>query len=72
MSRAHLARLMIGLCGGTVALVLLLFTHPFALAVALALPVFVLASFGADRVFRRFASREEIRADLEDRVRNPP
>jgi hypothetical protein len=26
----------------------------------------------AERIFRRLATPEEIRADLEDRVRNPP
>jgi Skp family chaperone for outer membrane proteins len=35
--------------------------------------VIALIGFGlAERVFRRLATAEQIRADLEDRVRNPP
>ena len=34
--------------------------------------IFLAGGVVADIVFRRLASRESIRADLEDRVRNPP
>ncbi|MBK9081295.1 MAG: hypothetical protein IPL88_04045 [Rhizobiales bacterium] len=39
-----------------------------AIGAALALGCFWIG----ERAFRRLASREEIRADLEDRTRNPP
>jgi hypothetical protein len=53
------------------ALIFLAIKSPWMGALA-ALTVFAAGSGLAEAVFRRLASREEIRADLEDRVRNPP
>ena len=72
MSRAHLVRLAIDLGGGTAAIGIVLLTHPLGLAVALAIPIFLLAAFASDWAFRHLASPEEIRADHEERVRHPP
>jgi membrane protein implicated in regulation of membrane protease activity len=70
--KPHALRFLIGFSGGVAALTLLFATHPFALAVAIALPVFILSSWLADRVFARYATPEQIKRDLEDRLRNPP
>jgi hypothetical protein len=72
MTKAHVCRFLIGFGGGIAALALLLTTHPFALAASLALPVFLLSSLLAERTFRRLATPDAIKRDLEDRVRNPP
>jgi hypothetical protein len=70
--KPHLLRFAVGFSGGLLALALLFVTHPFALAVAIALPVFLLTSLIADRLFQRYATPEDIKHDLEDRVSNPP
>lgn len=72
MTRAHLLRFVVGFGGGVVAVAAVFVTHPPALAVAVAIPIFLLTSLIAERLFRRYASLEEIKRDLEDRVRNPP
>jgi uncharacterized membrane protein YfcA len=72
MTRAQLLRFAVGFGGGIVAVALVFVTHPPALAVAVALPVFLLTSLIAERLFRRYATLDEIKRDLEDRVRNPP
>jgi hypothetical protein len=72
MTTAHLWRFLIGFGGGISALALLFITHPFPLAAALAVPVFLLSSLLAERAFRRLATQDAIKRDLEDRVRNPP
>ena len=60
----------IGVGAGLAALLFL--THPLPLAASIALPVFLLSSLLAERAFRRYASAEPIKRDLDDRVRNPP
>ncbi len=72
VKRAHLLRFIVGFGGGVVAVALFFATHPPLLAVAVAIPVFLLTSLIAERLFRRYATALEIRRDLEDRVRNPP
>jgi ammonia channel protein AmtB len=61
-----------GAIAGLAALSLAIFFSPtmggLAIGAVLALTCFAIG----ERLFRRFASKEEIRADLEDRVRNPP
>lgn len=68
----HMARFIIGFGGGIIAVAIVLATHHPVLAAALALPVFLLSSLVAERVFRRYATKNEIKRDLEDRVANPP
>ncbi len=72
MTRAHVWRFLIGFGGGLAALALLFTTHPFPLAAALAVLVFLLSSLLSERTFRRLATQDAIKRDLEDRVRNPP
>jgi hypothetical protein len=72
MTRAHWLRLGVGFGGGVVAVALVFATHHPLLGVALVIPVFLLTSLIAERLFRRYASKDEVRRDLEDRVRNPP
>jgi hypothetical protein len=61
-----------GAFAGLAALSAAIFFSPtfggLAIGAVLALTCFAIG----ERAFRRLASREEIRADLEDRVRNPP
>jgi uncharacterized membrane protein YfcA len=72
MTRARWLRLAGGFGGGVVAIALVFATHPPALAVAVAIPVALLTSLIAERLFRRYATLDEIKCDLEDRARNPP
>ncbi|MBL8587145.1 MAG: hypothetical protein JNK46_01310 [Methylobacteriaceae bacterium] len=69
--RAHSWRAL-GAILGLAALSLAIFFSPtlggLAIGAVLALTCFALG----ERAFRRLATKEEIRADLEDRVRNPP
>ncbi len=62
----------LGAFAGLAALSAAIFFSPtiggFAIGAVLALGSFAIG----ERAFRRLASKEEIRADLEDRVRNPP
>jgi hypothetical protein len=69
---AQLLRFAIALAGAILALVAWFALLPSWTAWAAGL-VIVLAGFIlAERTFRRLATPEQIRADLEDRVRNPP
>ena len=72
MSKAHLARLSIGLVGGALALWALLSLQPWWLGVVVFAGGMVTSSVAASRAFDRIATPDEVRADLEDRVRNPP
>jgi biopolymer transport protein ExbB/TolQ len=71
MTRAHWLRFGVGFGVGVVAVALVFATHPPALGIAVGIPVFVLTSLIAERLFRRYASVDEIKRDLEDRVRHP-
>lgn len=72
MSRAAITRLIIGLGGGLLALSAWLVINNPVLAVLSALVIFISSSAAAERIFRKTAAADEIRADLEERVRNPP
>jgi hypothetical protein len=72
MTRAAAARSIIGFAGGLVALSCWLIINNPLLAVLSAVVVFLSSSVAAERAFRSTASADEIRADLEERVRNPP
>jgi hypothetical protein len=61
-----------GLAGGLIALAAWLAIDRPAVAVWVAVLIFLGSSAAAEIVFRRIASEDEVRADLEDRVRNPP
>jgi membrane-bound metal-dependent hydrolase YbcI (DUF457 family) len=65
-------RIAVGIGVGVVALTGLFAAHPPALAAALAIPIFLFSSLVADRLFRRYASVDEIRLDLKDQVPTPP
>jgi predicted LPLAT superfamily acyltransferase len=69
---AHVLRFVVGFGVGGGACIAIFMTHPFELAAAIALPVFLLTSVLAERLFKRYATPDAIRRDLEDRVRNPP
>ena len=72
MSKAHWARLLIGLLGGALALYALLMLQPLWLGIAVFAVAMVVSSSAASAAFGRLATPDEVRADLEDRVRNPP
>jgi hypothetical protein len=69
---AQLVRFAIALAGAGLGLIALFVLWPgwtaWAAAAVIVLGGFILA----ERVFRRLATPEQIREDLEDRVRNPP
>lgn len=69
---AQTVRLLIGAVAILLALCAWLALSPVWLALAVAAVAFVAGSFIGEAVFRRIASAETVRADLEDRVRNPP
>jgi hypothetical protein len=60
VSRGHIARIGVGLCGGAIALSLLFATHPLELAFALALPVFLLVSLLSERAYRALVTPADI------------
>ena len=69
---AQLVRFAITLLGVGLGFAAWFFLSPGWIAWAAAI-VIVLAGFSlSERVFRRLGTPEQIRADLEDRVRNPP
>jgi hypothetical protein len=69
---AQLLRFFVALGGAVLALMAWFVLLPSWTAWVAAL-VIVLAGFVlAERIFRGLATPEQIRADLEDRVRNPP
>ncbi len=72
MSKAHWARLVIGMGGGALALWALLSLQPLWLGLVVFAGAMVTSSAAASRTFAHLATPDEIRADLEDRVRNPP
>ena len=72
MTAAASLRLLTGLGGGIVAIGLALWLKPVWLALTAAGVVFVLSTVLSERLWRRLASPGQIRADLEDRVRNEP
>ena len=57
-----------GLAASSIAIFLSPTLGGLAIGAVLALGCFAIG----ERLFRRLASKEEVRADLEDRVRNPP
>lgn len=69
---AHTARLAIAMASMGLAGWSWFVVSPGWLAWAVFVGIFLIGSVVATAVFRRLASREAIRADLEDRVRNPP
>jgi hypothetical protein len=72
MSRASLARLLIG-CGGVLTgLVIAMNTPNPWIGIPAVVLAFLVSGKLAERAYRRLASLEEQRLDLEDRVRNPP
>ena len=72
MSRAQSIRFLIGFGGGVLSILAYMNVASGWLAIVSALFVFALSSLVSEAVFRRLASHEEQRQDLEDRVRNPP
>jgi len=70
--KPHLLRFLVGFGGAVLALALLFAAHSLPLAIAMALPVFLLSCLIAERLFRRYATPDQIKRDLEDRTRNPP
>jgi hypothetical protein len=70
--KAHAARLVIGLLFAALAVLLWLeLGGGWASWIALVV-IFAIGSTLAEWTFRRLATPDLIRADLEDRVRNPP
>lgn len=45
---------------------------PVWLGVGVMLALWLIGGVLSERIFRRIATPEEVRADLEERVRNPP
>lgn len=72
MSRAHLARLLVYLLGASVFVAVFLRWGWSVAGVVSMLGVWISVSLLAAWIWRRFARDDERRADLEDRVRNPP
>jgi hypothetical protein len=69
---AQPARLLISLVGLVLAAVTWFALAPGWMAWISAALILVASGIGAEATFRRLASAETIRADLQDRVRNPP
>lgn len=72
MTRADVARLAVSLAGGVGCLSMLGWlgwTWGAGLAIA---AIFITTSTAAERAYKRLATTEHQRADLEDRLRNPP
>jgi ABC-type siderophore export system fused ATPase/permease subunit len=72
MSRAQLARFAVFVVGASAFVAVFLRWGWSVTGVALMIGVWFAFSILAAQVFRRLASADERRADLEDRVRNPP
>ncbi len=72
MSAAASLRLLTGFGGGLTALGVGLWLTPVWLGVTAAGMVFIVSTVLSERLWRRLASPGQIRADLEDRVRNDP
>jgi uncharacterized membrane protein len=69
---AQLARFAVALIAGVIAVLAFLELSPGWAAWAALVAIFVVGGSMAEWLFRRLASPEQVRGDLEDRVRNPP
>jgi len=69
---AQLARFAVALIAGVIAVLAFLKLSPGWAAWAALVAIFVVGGSMAEWLFRRLASPEQVRGDLEDRVRNPP
>ena len=72
MPVAQFVRFAVALTSGVIAVLAFLKLSPGWAAWAALVAIFVVGGSMAEWLFRRLASREQIRDDLEDRVRNPP
>jgi uncharacterized membrane protein (DUF4010 family) len=72
MSRASLVRLAVGFGGVLVGLLIARNVPNPWIGIPAIIVVFLVSGLLAERAYRRLASQEEQRLDLEDRVRNPP
>ena len=72
MPVAQFVRFAVALTSGVFAVLAFLKLSPGWGAWAALVAIFVVGGSMAEWLFRRLASREQIRDDLEDRVRNPP
>ena len=70
MSKAHRVRLLIDFAGMAVALGIMFSLQAFWLGLCAAVIVFVVTHALAEKAFTAMASRDEIKADLEDRKNN--
>jgi hypothetical protein len=70
--KAHAARFTIGLCFAALAVFSWLRLGSGWASWAALVVIFVIGSTLAEWAFRRLATPDTVRADLEDRVRNPP
>jgi len=68
---AHIVRIAVFLLAGVLAVLAFLTLAPWA-RWTVPVVIFVIASTIAEWLFRKLATPDVIRADLEDRVRNPP
>jgi hypothetical protein len=69
---AQATRLLVALAAMALAVWIWLTLSPGWLAAVAAIGVVLIGGAIAQTIFRRLASAEAARADLEDRVRNPP
>ena len=69
---AQLARFAVALISGVIAVLAFLKLGPGWMAWAALAAIFLVGGSMAEWLFRRLASPEQVRGDLEDRVRNPP
>jgi len=72
MSKASLVRLLIGLAGSVLVIGAWLLIDNKTVALFVAGLIYLAGTYAAERCHRMMAPPDEIRADLEDRVRNPP
>jgi hypothetical protein len=72
MPVAQFARFAVALISGVIAVLAFLKLSPGWAAWAALVAIFVVGGSIAEWLFRRLASPEQVRGDLEDRVRNPP
>ena len=72
MPVAQFVRFAVALISGVIAVLAFLKLSPGWTAWAALVAIFVVGGSMAERLFRKLASPEQIRDDLEDRVRNPP
>ena len=72
MPVAQFVRFAVALTSGAIAVLVFLKLSPGWAAWAALVAIFVVGGSMAEWLFRRLASPEQIRDDLEDRVRNPP